>query len=231
MSKGASLKLKQTKNIPNPNIYIQKMYDEYAPFTYDEMSAPQWKGLWKKEVFNNPKGRLHLEIGTGTGFHIARQAVLHPHDSFIGIELKYKPLIQSIRRAVRSCSKNVRLLRYNACQIENLFQAQELNNIYIHFPDPWPKRRQQKHRLITPSFIKKTALIQNKQGILELKTDCKEYFMTVLSLFKQSIHYQQSHCSFDLHADSLPKGHIITTFESLFIDKNQPIYFSQWKRI
>ena len=231
MSKGASLQLKQTKNIPNPNIYIQKMYGEYAPFTYDEVSALQWKGLWKKKIFNNLKGRLNLEIGTGTGFHIARQAVLHPHDSFIGIELKYKPLIQSIRRTIQSGSKNVRLIRYNACQIEDLFQEQELDNIYIHFPDPWPKRRQKKHRLITPSFVKKITLIQNKKGILELKTDCKEYFMNVLSLFKKNTHYKQIHCSFDLHADSILSNSIITTFESFFIHKNQPIYFSQWQNI
>ncbi len=225
------MKLGCTKDIPKPNVYIQKLYGEYAKFTYDEISAEKWKGLWRKEVFNNHLGQLHLEIGTGTGFHIAQQAHLHPEDSFIGIELKYKPLIQSIRRARKQNSENVRLIRYNACQIENLFKKNELNNIYIHFPDPWPKRRQKKHQLITPSFIDKISFLQNKKGIVELKTDCQEYFIKSHSIFKNHLAYKEIKYSLDLHSSDLARGQIITTFESIFIKKNQPIYFMQWIHI
>ena len=231
MSKGASLKLSLSKNISKPNIYVQQMYEQYADFVYDEVSARKWKGLWKEKVFKNLKGRFHVEIGTGTGFHIAEKAVRNSKDSFIGIELKYKPLIQSIQRVLKMGSNNVRLARYNACQLNHLFENNEVNNIYIHFPDPWPKRRQKKHQLITSDFIKKTAIIQKQNSVVEIKTDCEEYFKTALYLFEKSGFYKLTCCLLDLHKSSLSSEQILTTFESLFIKKNQPIYFMQCLRV
>lgn len=231
MSKGASLKLNLSKNIAKPNIYAQQMYGKYADFIFDEVSGKKWKGLWKDKVFNNLNGRLHLEIGTGTGLHIAGQSVQNSNDSFIGIELKYKPLIQSIQRAVKLGSRNVRLVRYNACQLDHLFGKNEVDDIYIHFPDPWPKRRQKKHRLVTSSFIKKIAFIQKQNAMVEIKTDCKDYFMENLSLFKNSVFYKPGCCLLDLHKSSISSKQILTTFESLFIKKKLPVYFMQLRRV
>lgn len=230
MSKGAFLRITKSRSIPNPSIYIQKMYQEYSDFVFDEEESPKQKGRWRQDVFTSSKNStLHLEIGTGTGLHIAQQALSNSKDSFIGIELKYKPLIQTIRRCLQNKSENVRMLRYNATLIQDLFQSEEVNNIYIHFPDPWPKQRHSKHRLIQPEFIKNLYQIQKQESILEIKTDSREYFDFSCSIIENSKLYNKVQKSHHWHRE-VKKNVILTGFERLFMKKDVPICFAQYKR-
>ena len=232
MSKSAQTLLKPTKNISRPNIYIQKLYGEFSDFAFDEATAPRFKGCWREKVFNSsPLSPLHLEIGTGTGHHFSWQAQQNPKDFFIGVELKYKPLIQTIRRTLKMKAFNARAVRYNGAMIQDLFADGEINNIYIHFPDPWPKKKHKKHRLLSKDFIKKTAKIQKTESSIEIKTDCEEYFRSISLIFDQEPAYLLADRQINprqlKRAEYSPPA---TQFESIFIRKNQPIYSALWKR-
>lgn len=230
MSKEAHLHITKSRNIPRPHIYVQKMYGEYSRFIFDEEAVLKNKGIWKKKVFKTTDSeKLHLEIGTGIGLHLAEKAKLHPNEYFVGIELKYKPLIQTIRRCLKVGSKNVRMVRYNATLIKNIFDEEEINDTYIYFPDPWPKRRQSKHRLIQPSFIKDLHSIQSVGSYLKIKTDSQEYFKYIQDVIHVSRLYQKIEQTQNLHLQE-QKMSILTGFEKIFVKKNVPICFACYQR-
>ena len=242
MSRSAQKQISLTKNIPNPNHYIQALYKE--EWAIDEEKAVSYKGKWKslfqtQQKFKNEKqnkykakssikskSALHLEIGCGNGKHFASLCLQHPQDHFLAVELKYKPLMQAIRKVRKNNSLNGRVIRYNARWIEHLFRPKELNNVYIHFPDPWlKKRRSKKHQLIQPAFCKKLYQIQKDNSFLEFKTDSFDYFQQSVGEFKKA-GYQLEKYSADFYKQGAPPADSLSQFELIFVKKNIPINYS-----
>jgi len=226
MSRGAQTQLAKSRDLPNPNIYVQALLGEYSAWALDEERAPRLKGNWRSEFGGLDKTPLDLEIGTGNGHHFAWRAQSNPERFLIGIELKYKPLIQSIRRARSNGSENVRMLRYNARLLTELFQDEELNDIVIHHPDPWLKKSQRKHRLIQTDFLSEMHRVQRPRGVVEFKTDSEDYYNWALPLFRQSP-YQLIGETRDLHQSDFAADNFVTQFEQLFLSKGQPIFYAK----
>jgi tRNA (guanine-N7-)-methyltransferase len=229
MSRGAQKRVSRTRDLPNPNIYVQALLGEFAPWAFDEERAPEYKSKWRQEFGVKEDEPLDLEIGTGNGFHFAWRAKENPGRSLVGIELKYKPLIQSIRRARANESTNARMVRYNARLIHELFASGELNDIYIHHPDPWLKKSQRKHRLIQPEFLELMFALQKPGSEVEFKTDSEEYFDWALPMFHESP-YEVLGATRDLHNSEFASQNFVTQFESLFLRKGQPIFYARLKR-
>ena len=221
MSKGAQTRLSLSRNTPHPTEYIRALWGECAKWVFDEEKAPSFKGEWRKKVFGvSADVPLNLEIGPGNGLHFARLCQSAPSERFLAVELKYKPLIQTARRLKAEDTACGRAVRYNAALLDHLFAPLELNRIYIHFPDPWPKRRQSKHRLITEGFVKKTFAAQRSGSALELKTDDQSYLLRAKSLFLKAGYVLQEHRA-DLWEGSAPPSPI--GFEGIFVRKNIPV--------
>jgi len=229
MSRSAQTQLQITKNIPFPNAYIQALYKEYKSWAFDESSAPQFKGQWRQKIFKKTQTPLHLEIGPGNGKHFAQLCLSQPEADFLSIELKYKALIQTIRRVRKQNSQNGRVIRYNARFIDKLFEPEELNNVYIHFPDPWlKKKKQQKHQLIQEDFCKSLYKRQKQNSFLEFKTDSKDYFLQSVALFKKA-RYQLKSYSLDLYEKQKKSNDLIkqlSQFELLFFQKKVAIKYA-----
>ena len=226
MSKGAQTKLVKSKSLLHPNSYVQAIYKEYNSWAYDEEDCLSFKGQWRKKVFNtSPETNLELEIGPGTGDFFSYITSHHPDRCFIAMELKYKPLIQTTRKIKKGNCLNAKVIRYNARMLEDVFSSEELNNIYIHFPDPWPKKRHHKHRLIKPQWVNTLYPLQRKNSFLELKTDHQDYFQEIKSIFETSP-YEIIECFEDLHKNkNLNENYFITAFEKIFLRKKKPIYY------
>lgn len=225
MSRGAQIQLNKSKDLPFPNTYVQAMYEEFSDWVFDEVEAEKFKGLWKSEVFKSELP-LDLEIGTGTGTHFNYLSKKNRQRNLIGIELKYKPLIQSVRRALNNASKNMRMIRYNAALINNIFALEEVHNIYIHFPDPWPKNRGIKHRLLQKEFLDSIYEIHKKDHFIEFKTDNKNYFFWAMENIKQS-KYTIVEYTEDLHNSDYKEDNFVTQFETYFLKNNQNIYYTK----
>jgi tRNA (guanine-N7-)-methyltransferase len=230
MSRGAQTRVSRTRSIPLPNAYIKALYEDYGNVCLDEEQAPKQRGRWREDVFKaGLEVPLDLEIGTGNGYHFAHRAFTHKDRLILGIELKYKPLIQSIRRAVREGATNARAARYNAVLTHELFAPEELNDVYIHFPDPWSKTAHHKHRLIQVEFLKRLWAAQRLGSMVEIKTDNREYFDWMLDKFKESP-YKIEAQSFDLHDSPWAATNFITQFESLFLRQGTKINFARLRK-
>ena len=200
------------------------MYGEYKDWAFDEEKSPGFKGVWRAEVFKTSENHpLDLEIGTGNGFHFAHFAKTNPDRSLIGIELKYKPLIQSIRRVRRDGGTNARICRYNAVMISDLFNLGELNDVYIHFPDPWEKSV--KHRLIQDEFLVELFKVQKPGGKVYFKTDSKDYYEWALEKFKTCPYMLEDYTD-NLHHSKWAPMNFVTHFEGLFLRQKLPIHFA-----
>lgn len=227
MSRSGQLRVSRTKTIPDPNVYVKAIYGEFAAWTYDEEKTPELRGRWRSEAFGVADDvPLDLEIGTGNGLHFAHLAAQHPQRCLLGIELRYKPLIQSIRRVIRNGGRNARAARYNAYLLPEIFTPGELNDVYIFFPDPWEKIRQHKHRLIQDEFLHRMSGIQRPGSRLFFKTDSQDYFAWAKTRFARSP-YQVVAAVDDLHASEFAQTNFVTQFERIFMRQGLRIGFAE----
>lgn len=214
-----------TRLLPKQNAYTLALDNEYAHVAFNEERAPLNKGKWRTEVFKaNENQPMDLEIGTGAGLHFAHHAEKYSDRLIVGIEVKYKPLIQSIRRATRGGNKNAAIARYHAFNIDELFATNELNNVIIHFPDPWVTPRKPKNRLVNAKTLMQIYEMQRPGSILEFKTDSREYFLWSLEEIAQT-KYKVLFQTLDLHKSEVAKENFETTFEKIFLRQGIEINF------
>src|SRR5688572_27546919 len=116
--------MQNTEQVPfeHSNIYAVMAEKEYSTWVYTERRAVVQKGNWRQSAFNSDVHRpLDLEIGVGNGFFFAHLCKSIPDRLVLGIELKFKPLIQTIKRAIRTGASNMRVIRYDASNIAEIF--------------------------------------------------------------------------------------------------------------
>lgn len=160
---------------------------------------------------------VDVEVGTGAGMHFAYYANKHPSRNLVGLELKYKPLIQSIRRAQALGARNSAICRYHAFNIDLLFEKNEINNIFIHFPDPWVTPRKPKNRVVNRTILDSLFEMQREGSFLEFKTDSREYFLWALDEIKES-KYKVEFQTLNLYKEGgiYFENNFQTTFEKIF---------------
>jgi len=131
----------------------------------------------------NPKV---LEIGFGMGQSLAKMAETQPEEDFLGIEV-HKPGIGAILVLIEGAQlKNLKLIEGDAVEILECFiPDQSLDKIQIFFPDPWPKRRHHKRRLIQPEFLRLLCTKLKKGALLHLATDWEHYADQMMEVLSQ----------------------------------------------
>ena len=152
--------IKDADKIINKSDYIIENPEEY-------------KGKWNK-LFNN-ENNIEIEIGTGKGKFIIEKAIQNPNINFIGIEKYDSPLVSAVKKLEELDINNLRLICYDALNIENIFDR-EISKIYLNFSDPWPKKRHTKRRLTSDRFLEKYDLIFKDTKRIEMKTDNDDLF-------------------------------------------------------
>jgi tRNA (guanine-N7-)-methyltransferase len=216
-------RLSLTRTIPKPTYYIDAIDTEFAEYAFNEERAPSFKGQWRREVFKvTEETPIDLEFGTGNGQHFAHHALSHPNRCLVGFELKYKPLIQSIRRALNGGAKNARIMRYHAHNADLAFATNEINNVYIHFPDPWSRPKKFKNRIVCETFLKRLYELQQPGAFVEFKTDSRDYFLWALEEIARTP-YTLEFQTLDLHNSPMAEGNFVTTFEKIFLGEGIPI--------
>lgn len=210
--------LQQDRKFINP--YLVRIND-YGHWVFTDDQAPKIRGLWAREIFKN-QNPLHVEIGTGNGFHFADYAQKNPAVSLVGFEIKFKTLVQTIARARNVGCVNGRMIKGDARQLSRYFADGEVQKLMIHFPDPWPKPRHHKNRLMSADFYKEVERVLAPGGVLEFKTDHREYFLSATEQLKES-HLVTEAWTEDLHNSPLKEGNFVTQFERLFLQRNHPI--------
>ena len=203
----------------NPYIRRMELQDDWV---ISEEAAIESRGQWSQKIANK-KNEVHVEIGTGNGFHFAEYAKNQPDVAFLGFEIKYKTLVQSIERARDFGAVRARMIKADARKLSDYFAPQEVTKVIVHFPDPWPKRRQQKNRLLNKAFFRELETVLKSGGEFEFKTDHYGYFLFAARNAAESqltlVHYTE-----DLHHSFVSHENFVTAFEALFLRKGQSIF-------
>jgi tRNA (guanine-N7-)-methyltransferase len=124
-----------------------------------------------------------VEIGFGNGEHLQALAQREPARNFLGIEV-HRPGVGRLLLALEQCALgNVRLICHDAVEVfERALAPQSLQEVQVLFPDPWPKKRHHKRRLIRPAFVALLVSRLAPDGLLRLATDWQPYAEEMLQL-------------------------------------------------
>jgi tRNA (guanine-N7-)-methyltransferase len=125
-----------------------------------------------------------LEIGFGMGETTAAIAKAHPDRDFIGIEVHGPGVGSLLNRIASDQLTNVRVIRHDAVEVvSSMLAPHSLAGIHVYFPDPWPKKRHHKRRLMKPPFVHELALRLVPGGYLHAATDWEDYAREMLEAF------------------------------------------------
>ncbi|QCI19065.1 tRNA (guanosine(46)-N7)-methyltransferase TrmB [Buchnera aphidicola] len=131
-----------------------------------------------------------LDIGFGSGNSLVKMATHFCHFNFLGIEVYESGIGSCLRFAYISNLENLKIIHHNAVEvIETMILNHTLSKIQIFFPDPWPKKRHHKRRMIQHDFLENISKKLNYGGILHILTDSKEYAVYILDTIKNINQY------------------------------------------
>ena len=183
------------------------------------------KGKWKKNFFknNNP---IVLELGCGKGEYSVGLSKRYIEKNFIGIDIKGARIWKGANDAVKEKIENVAFLRTRIDWIEKCFSEDEIDEIWITFPDPQLKKRRAKKRLTHPLFLDKYAKIMTQNGLIHLKTDSQFLHGFTLGVTASRGH-QLHESTHDLYRSklSIKNMDIKTHYEKIFLQKKTPITY------
>ena len=154
--------------------------------------------------------QVELELGSGDGSFLAKYAALHPERNFIGVERLLGRVRKLDKKGLKSGLTNLCLIRLEAAYLlEFLLPPQSMDGIHVYFPDPWPKRKHRKNRLIDTRFTELVAKVLKPWSAVWLRTDDLDYFQQMTQVFGENQ-------SFEAIETPLELATIITDFERGF---------------
>lgn len=175
-------------------------------------------------LFAAPKRDFWLEIGFGGGEHLVAQAKAHPDTGFIGCE----PFVEGVAKAIAGIEDNaltnVRLWPDDARRLIAAFPDASLARAIILFPDPWPKRRQQKRRLVQPEFVSELVRVLAPGARLRFATDVASYAdEALLALLGNGALTWTATRADDWRRP--PPDHVTTRYESKRLGDCDPVWY------
>lgn len=173
---------------------------------------------------------LLVEVGSYMGKNLIEMASRFPDMNFLGLDITYKRTVKTAQKIRGAGLDNAKVAICDARLFFKELQSQTLTGVCVFFPDPWPKLRQSKNRLLQSDFFEHAARSLVPGGFLWLKTDSKSYFEQAL---EESSNWFRPNSSVDLDAQvaapipGIFKGHdFVTVFEELFRRKGLPTWSS-----
>ena len=187
-----------------------------------------WKGKWNSHFFknNNP---IVLELGCGKGEYSLHLAKRNPNKNFIGIDIKGARFWRGAKTALDTQVTNVGFLRTQIELIAYCFDKDEIDEIWITFPDPQIKYKRTKHRLTHPDFLAAYKKVLKSKGFIHLKTDSSFLFGYTLGIVSQVGVIQYAHHDIYNNPQAPEDATAVQTFyEKMFLEKGQPITYLQF---
>ncbi len=132
-------------------------------------------------LFAEPPGALWLEIGFGGGEHLAWQAAANPEVGILGAEIYVNGVASALRALTRQSSGNVRIHHGDARDLLDCLPPASLSRAFILFPDPWPKARHNRRRIVQPESLDRLAALLLPGAELRLATDDPDYAAWMLA--------------------------------------------------
>lgn len=206
-----------------------KRFKEFSEFGHTYDFPYHLKGKWHSEVFNN-NNPIVLELGCGKGEYTVALAQEFPGKNFIGIDIKSNRMWVGATKAIAQKLDNVKFMRIVMHRISELFEKDEVDEIWITFPDPFVRIRSAKHRLTHTRFLRLYKQILKPGGLINFKTDSDELFAFTMNML-QHLHIKPQVIETNVHenpaAEPLLKN-VRTHYENLFMEKGKTIKFTRF---
>jgi tRNA (guanine-N7-)-methyltransferase len=138
------------------------------------------KGQWAKKFFKN-ENPIVLELACGGGEYTVGLSKIYPDINFIGLDIKGSRIFKGASEALEKGYKNVAFVRTRIEQIDHFFAENEVDQIWITFPDPFLRNSKSNRRLTSPFYRAKYKKLLKKDGIIHLKTDSNILYAYTLS--------------------------------------------------
>ncbi|MDA0322393.1 MAG: tRNA (guanosine(46)-N7)-methyltransferase TrmB [Verrucomicrobia bacterium] len=175
------------------------------------------------ELFDAPRP-LVLDVGCGKGRFLAMRASRDPDRNYLGIERQLVRVRKVARKIQRLELHNARVIRVEASYaVEFMIPPHCVSELFVFFPDPWPKARHHKRRTFRPEFLNTLDRILLPGGSLHVATDHEEYFQVVRDLFEEDDRFEP--CTIVAPADDER-----TEFELIFSAKGDPVHRCSYAR-
>lgn len=197
-------------------------------FSFEEISTGfDMKGQWRNSVFynNNP---VVLELGCGKGEYTVGLGAANRNKNFIGVDVKGNRIWTGAKQALDQDLKNIAFLRTRIDFIDHCFIENEVDEIWITFPDPQPQKPRARKRLTNPLFLNRYKKIIKPKGIIHLKTDSTslyEYTLEVIDQEKHELIWHTNNLYHNCPNDRKELIEIKTHYEKLFTDRGEDIKY------
>jgi tRNA (guanine-N7-)-methyltransferase len=180
------------------------------------------------DFFKNKNRDLILEIGFGMGTSTAEIAKSNLNKNYIAIEV-HSPGVGNLLKLIQEDDiPNLKIIQHDAVEVLNLMvQNESLNGIHIFFPDPWPKKRHHKRRLIQSNLLKLIAQKIKKTGYLHIATDWEDYALWIIDLLDKEELLQKTSYDFFKKPDYRP----LTKYENRGINLGYRVWDMIYRRI
>ncbi len=167
---------------------LESLQEKLPLFTLDTQLLQK-----PKAIFPDTCKKLFMEIGFGTGEHIAGVAKANPDAGFIGCE----PFINGVARLLKYITEgdiqNIRIFNGDARIIVDALPDASLDRIYVLFPDPWPKAKHYKKRIICKDTLETFARVIKKGGVLQVASDHEDYCEWIARHLEEITDFEESH--------------------------------------
>jgi tRNA (guanine-N7-)-methyltransferase len=188
------------------------------------------KGQWNATFFKN-ENPIVLELGCGKGEYSVALAQKYPNKNFIGVDIKGARFWRGAKTAIEDGLSNVAFLRTQIELIDHAFAKEEVDEIWITFPDPQIKYKRTKHRLTNANFLERYKTILKPDGIVNLKTDSEFMHGYTLGLLHGAGHevLYANHNVYKQEGSPEEVTAIQTYYESQYLEQNKPITYIRFK--
>ena len=200
---------------------IQENFQKYAVIFENKLTN-------FSDLFKNKNSELILEIGFGMGTSTAEIAKSNLNKNYIAIEV-HSPGVGNLLKLIQEDDiSNLKIIQHDAVEVLNLMiRNDSLDGIHIFFPDPWPKKRHHKRRLIQSNLLKLIAQKIKKTGYLHIATDWEDYAVWIIDLLDKEELLQKMSDDFFKKPDYRP----LTKYENRGIKLGYRVWDMIYRRI
>ncbi len=215
----------------------QRLENVFENFSYEDptlfvnvLQKVDYKGKWKSDYFKNAKP-LVLELACGRGEYSIGLAQMYPNQNYIGVDVKGARIWTGAKRAIDLEFSQVAFIRSKIETLPHFFAAEEVDQIWIIFSDPF--LRKENRRLTSIYYLDSYLKYTHLQTSFYLKTDDDTLYEFSLKTIADHPNYEIVQCSNNIYAEALqhPALEIKTYYEKMHLQKNKTIKYIEFKRV
>lgn len=230
-----SFRFSSTRARVDRNPYVERIH-EWAPWALSSDEAEAGDRDWRARCGVAPDAPLFLEIGPGNGFFFREVARRWPDAAVVGVEIRFKRVWLTAKKALDWGLTNFRVVHHHSGHIDALFAPASLDAVFVNHPDPWPRDRHHKHRLLQPEFVRRLEGLMKPGAEFWLKSDFAPYGPLARELFAT---WPTIVATPDLHGSGLLESapaarfwaaDIRTNYEEKFLKLGTPILVAGHRR-